>query len=78
MTSGMDSERGAFGVEVAADARLATPEWSTDESRIAVVVNGNARGVNQELISSLDQILHGGDLFVSRRPAVGTAHSHSW
>ena len=38
----------------------------TDESRIAVVVNGNARGVTDELISSLDQILHGGDLFVSR------------
>jgi diacylglycerol kinase family enzyme len=35
--------------------------------RIAVVVNGNARSVNQEVISTLDQILLGGDLFVSRR-----------
>ena len=35
--------------------------------RIAVVVNGNARSVNQEVISTLDQILSGGDLFVSRR-----------
>jgi diacylglycerol kinase family enzyme len=37
------------------------------ESRIAVVVNGNARNVTEEVISTLDQILSGGDLFVSRR-----------
>jgi diacylglycerol kinase family enzyme len=35
--------------------------------RIAVVVNGNARSVTTEVISTLDQILLGGDLFVSRR-----------
>jgi diacylglycerol kinase family enzyme len=35
--------------------------------RIAVVVNGNARSVNDEVISTLDRILAGGDLFVSRR-----------
>jgi diacylglycerol kinase family enzyme len=35
--------------------------------RIAVVVNGNARSVTGEVISTLDQILLGGDLFVSRR-----------
>ncbi len=35
--------------------------------RIAVVVNGNAKSVNDEVISTLDQILKGGDLFVSRR-----------
>lgn len=35
--------------------------------RIAVVVNGNARSVTHEVISTLDQILLGGDLFVSRR-----------
>lgn len=35
--------------------------------RIAVVVNGNARSVNDEVIATLDQILSGGDLFVSRR-----------
>jgi diacylglycerol kinase family enzyme len=34
--------------------------------RIAVVVNGNAKSVTQEVISTLDQILLGGDLFVSR------------
>ncbi len=34
--------------------------------RIAVVVNGNARSVTDEVISTLDQILLGGDLFVSR------------
>jgi diacylglycerol kinase family enzyme len=37
--------------------------------RIAVVVNGNARGVTNEVISTLDRILAGGDLFVSRRLA---------
>lgn len=35
--------------------------------RIAVVVNGNAKSVNDELIDTLDQILMAGDLFVSRR-----------
>lgn len=35
--------------------------------RIAVVVNGNARSVNDEVISTLDRILAGGDLFVSKR-----------
>ncbi len=36
-------------------------------ARIAVVVNGNAKNVNAEVISTLDRILAGGDLFVSRR-----------
>lgn len=35
--------------------------------RIAVVVNGNAKSVTDEVISTLDQIMRGGDLFVSRR-----------
>lgn len=35
--------------------------------RIAVVVNGNAKSVTADVISTLDQILLGGDLFVSRR-----------
>jgi diacylglycerol kinase family enzyme len=35
--------------------------------RIAVVVNGNAKNVTQQVIETLDQILMGGDLFVSRR-----------
>ena len=34
--------------------------------RIAVVVNGRAKNVTAEVISTLDQILQGGDLFVSR------------
>jgi diacylglycerol kinase family enzyme len=34
--------------------------------RIAVVVNGRAKNVTKEVISTLDQILQGGDLFVSR------------
>ncbi|HEU4580516.1 MAG TPA: diacylglycerol kinase family protein [Polyangiaceae bacterium] len=34
--------------------------------RIAVVVNGKAKNVTAEVISTLDQILLGGDLFVSR------------
>jgi len=40
---------------------------SPPADRIAVVVNGNARSVTGEVISTLDQILLGGDLFVSRR-----------
>src|SRR3954464_4432739 len=54
------------------DSRLSPPSGpprsapaATD--RIAVVVNGNARSVTSEVISTLDQILLGGDLFVSRR-----------
>ncbi len=39
---------------------------SSPSSRIAVVVNGNAKSVNEDVISSIDQILRGGDLFVSR------------
>jgi len=35
--------------------------------RIAVVVNGNAKNVTEQVIETLDQILLGGDLFVSRR-----------
>jgi diacylglycerol kinase family enzyme len=38
----------------------------TERSRVAVVVNGNARSVTNDVISTLDQILAGGDLFVSR------------
>jgi diacylglycerol kinase family enzyme len=34
--------------------------------RVAVVVNGNARGATDEVISSLHQLMLGGDLFVSR------------
>ena len=40
---------------------------STLSSRIAVVVNGNAKSVTAEVIETLDQILDNGDLFVSRR-----------
>lgn len=47
---------------------VAAPESSIKvlSPRIAVVVNGNAKSVNDEVISTLDQILLGGDLFVSR------------
>jgi diacylglycerol kinase family enzyme len=37
-----------------------------DLRRIAVVVNGRAKNVTREVISTLDRILKGGDLFVSR------------
>lgn len=40
--------------------------------RVAVVVNGNAKNVNRDVIETLDQIMHGGDLFVSRRIEEGT------
>lgn len=42
------------------------PAASARGDRIAVVVNGRAKSVNAEVISTLDQILQGGDLFVSR------------
>jgi diacylglycerol kinase family enzyme len=37
-----------------------------EHDRIAVVVNGNAKGVTDDLVSILDQIVQSGDLFVSR------------
>ena len=37
------------------------------EQRIAVVVNGNAKNATADVLSTLDQILSGGDLFVSRK-----------
>ena len=40
--------------------------WSTAADRVAVVVNGNAKRVNSELVETLDQIVQSGDLFVSR------------
>jgi diacylglycerol kinase family enzyme len=45
----------------------AQPSVPPASQRIAVVVNGNAKSVTAEVISTLDQILLGGDLFVSRR-----------
>ena len=43
------------------------PPVALPRERVAVVVNGNAKNVNRDVIETLDQILHGGDLFVSRR-----------
>jgi diacylglycerol kinase family enzyme len=40
--------------------------WTTAADRVAVVVNGNAKQVTDELVESLDQIVQSGDLFVSR------------
>ncbi len=48
-------------------AQPAAAEADPPVERIAVVVNGNAKNVNDEVISTLDQILRGGDLFVSRQ-----------
>ena len=41
------------------------PSRSTAD-RVAVVVNGNAKQVTDELVEMLDQIVRSGDLFVSR------------
>jgi diacylglycerol kinase family enzyme len=49
------------------DSTTSWPPPANRRPRIAVVVNGNARSVNDEVIATLDQILLGGDLFVSRR-----------
>src|SRR6187397_1417486 len=40
--------------------------WSSAADRVAVVVNGNAKQVTEELVETLDQIVQSGDLFVSR------------
>lgn len=39
----------------------------SSKQRIAVVVNGNAKNVTADVISTLDQILAGSDLFVSKK-----------
>ena len=52
--------------QVGRAAILPSPSLFPQDPRIAVVVNGNAKSVTQEVISTLDQILAGGDLFVSR------------
>ena len=39
---------------------------SRSEDRVAVVVNGNAKQVTDDLVEILDQIVQSGDLFVSR------------
>jgi diacylglycerol kinase family enzyme len=41
--------------------------------RIAVIVNGNAKSVTEEVLSTLDEILEAGDLFVSRSVEEGLA-----
>ncbi|MBN1655411.1 MAG: hypothetical protein JXA30_16720 [Deltaproteobacteria bacterium] len=45
--------------------------WNTAYDRVAVVVNGNARGVTEDLVKILDQIVENGDLFVSRSMVEG-------
>lgn len=42
------------------------PNRPAHELRFAVVVNGNARGVTDDLVAVLDEILVAGDLYVSR------------
>jgi diacylglycerol kinase family enzyme len=42
------------------------PESKATLDRVAVVVNGNARQVTEDLVEVLDQIVQSGDLFVSR------------
>jgi len=44
-----------------------TPGETGAPRRVAVVVNGRAKNVTAEVISTLDRILEGSDLFVSRR-----------
>src|ERR1051325_9397669 len=43
------------------------PPGDGEPRRVAVVVNGRAKNVTAEVISTLDRILEGSDLFVSRR-----------
>src|SRR5260221_9789938 len=54
------------GVSLAKEEPTAPPS-----DRIAVVINGNAKRVNDEVIDTLDQILSAGELFISRRVEEG-------
>ncbi len=56
---------GVVRVPFTMDSYLPAP-GEVERERIAVVVNGNAKGVDDEVIASVHQILRGGDLFVSR------------
>lgn len=47
---------------------MQNPNIDITEPRFAVVVNGNAKGVNSRVISSLDSVLRTDDLFLSHRP----------
>jgi diacylglycerol kinase family enzyme len=47
------------------------PYWNTAFDKVAVVVNGNARGVTDDIVRILDQIVESGDLFVSRSMVEG-------
>lgn len=52
-------------------------DWRwTPGDHVAVVVNGRARHVTQDLVATLDQIVQGGDLFVSRSLAEGRDIAH--
>ena len=46
---------------------MTNPSVPPPSERIAVVVNGNAKNVTRDVIEMLDQIMLGGDLFVSRK-----------
>jgi hypothetical protein len=44
--------------------------------RVAVVLNGNARQVTDELVESFDQLVGSGDLFLSRSLEEADGHGH--
>src|SRR5207247_2020270 len=74
MTAPHDQDQSAGGRPPSQSPQAHGPEGSVPaqsmppaSARIAVVVNGNAKNVTADVISTLDQILLGGDLFVSRR-----------
>lgn len=52
---------------------LPSRESNERHSRIAVIVNGNAKSVTDEVLATLDEILEAGDLYVSRSIDEGEA-----
>lgn len=56
-----------------APPRPAVPGERAAPDRVAVVVNGNAKGVTDDLVQILDQIVQSGDLLVSRNLEEGRA-----
>ena len=65
----MEPKQSGPGPNATRDSRpplASAGRFSTAADRVAVVVNGRAKQVTEELVEILDQIVQSGDLFVSR------------
>ena len=62
----MRRRRRRFSANTLEQALEPAPDTQTFVDRVAVIVNGRARQVTEDLVEVLDQIVQSGDLFVSR------------